>query len=179
MYFSANPLGIMLTNILSPLLAQTASREDMLLMVSLAFYGIIVLMWNANFRCAFQLGVQCIPAVIAVVMATFGWWSNRPPTPPSASAETDSERFIVGLKMLLRNPPYYILATAVGAGIGLFSVLTTLLSQILCPWGYTDVSNPFGLILMYISLWVTKKFRCVYSYCTGMFKNVYGHNSRF
>ena len=73
-------------------------------------------------------------------MATFGWWSNKPPTPPSPSAETNSESFIYGLRMLMRNFPYYILALAVGAGIALFSVLTTLLSQILCPWGYSDVS---------------------------------------
>ena len=73
-------------------------------------------------------------------MATFGWWTSKPPTPPSISAEANSESFVAGLKLLMRNSSYYILALAVGAGIALFSVLTTLLSQILCPWGYTDVS---------------------------------------
>jgi len=110
----SNPLGIMLCNILSPILLSTSS--EMLLM----------------------LGVESIPALLAVDMATFGWRSSKPPTPPSPSAETDSESFWVGIKSLFRNRQYWLLGWTVGAGVALFSVLTTLLSQILCPWGYSD-----------------------------------------
>ena len=73
-------------------------------------------------------------------MATFGWWSSKPATPPSSSAQRESEPFVQGLKQLVRNKPYLILSLTVGAGISLFSVATTLLSQFLCPWGYDDVS---------------------------------------
>ncbi|XP_077972584.1 solute carrier family 49 member A3-like [Styela clava] len=108
----SNPLGIMLANILSPILAPTADKM------------------------LFMLGIESIPGIFAVVMATFGVCSNNPPTPPSASAETPSESFVVGVKALFKNGPYWLLAWAVGGGIALFSVLTTLLSQMLCPWGY-------------------------------------------
>ncbi|CAK8680793.1 unnamed protein product [Clavelina lepadiformis] len=111
---TGNPLGMMVANIISPIL--TNKPSDML----------------------YMLAVQCIPAGVAVVMATFGWWSSAPPSPPSPSADAESESFLVGLKALARNRQYYLLAWAIGGGIALFSVLTTLLSQILCPWGYTD-----------------------------------------
>ncbi|CAK8677998.1 unnamed protein product [Clavelina lepadiformis] len=111
---TANPLGIMVTNIISPILATKPS--DML----------------------YMLAIQCIPAGVGVIMATFGWWSSLPPSPPSSSADAESQPFLVGLKALARNRQYYLLAWAIGGGIALFSVLTTLLSQILCPWGYTD-----------------------------------------
>ena len=32
-----------------------------------------------------------------------------------------------------------MLMIAFGSGIGLFTSLTTLLEQIICPWGYNDV----------------------------------------
>ncbi|XP_077969792.1 solute carrier family 49 member A3-like [Styela clava] len=109
-----NPLGIMLAYILSPLLAP--GEEKML----------------------FMLAIESIPGILAVLMATFGICSNRPPTPPSASAETASEPFLTGLKKLVKNPSYWLLAWAIGGGIALFSTLTTLLPQMLCPWGYDD-----------------------------------------
>lgn len=105
----------------------------------LTFTFAVVVVW--------QLAIQSIPAFLAVIMATFGICSSNPPTPPSSSAETPSEPFIIGVKKLAKNKMYWLLALAIGGGIGLFSVLTTLLSQILCPWGYTDVSallNNYG-----------------------------------
>ncbi|CAK8678000.1 solute carrier family 49 member A3-like isoform X2 [Clavelina lepadiformis] len=111
---TGNPLGMMIANIISPIL--TNKPTDML----------------------YMLAIQCIPAGVAVIMATFGWWSSLPPSPPSSSADAESQPFLVGLKALARNRRYYLLAWAIGGGIALFSVLTTLLSQILCPWGYTD-----------------------------------------
>ena len=75
-----------------------------------------------------------------MLMATLGWWRSTPKIPPSSSAASDSQTFKQGLKLLMRNKQYYILCLTVGAGIALFSVMTTLLSQILCPWGYDEVS---------------------------------------
>lgn len=109
-----NPLGIMLAGILSPILAPD---KDHIL---------------------FMLCIESIPGIIAVIMATIGVCSNEPPSPPSPSAESPSEPFLVGVKALFKNKMYWVLAWAIGGGIGLFSVLTTLLSQMLCPWGYDD-----------------------------------------
>ena len=45
-----------------------------------------------------QLWVISSPAFLVVFMATFGVCSSVPPTPPTASAEEESEPFKEGLK---------------------------------------------------------------------------------
>lgn len=107
-------LAIMLAGILSPILAPDKNHI------------------------LFMLCIESIPALIAVVMATAGVCSSKPPTPPSASAESPSQPFLAGLKALVKNKMYWVLIWTIGGGIGLFNVMTTLLSQILCPWGYDD-----------------------------------------
>uniref|UniRef100_A0A3Q0QQG2 Solute carrier family 49 member 3 n=1 Tax=Amphilophus citrinellus TaxID=61819 RepID=A0A3Q0QQG2_AMPCI len=105
----ANPLGILLANIISPVMAKT----------SLLAYA--------------------VPTCIICFLATLGIRSSTPPTPPSASAETSgSEPFIQGIKLLLRNRAYLILLLCFGSGIGVFTCFSTLLDQILCVHGYTN-----------------------------------------
>ena len=41
---------------------------------------------------------------------------------------------------MIKNKNYVILLFAVGGALGLYSTFATLLEQILCPFGYTDVS---------------------------------------
>ncbi len=45
-----------------------------------------------------------------------------------------------------------ILALCFGGGMALFTSLTTLLEQILCPWGYSDVCNTYFLFNLYKKL---------------------------
>lgn len=111
----SNPLGMLLANILSPILAK---RFDQL---------------------PFLLLVYAIPASIICFLATVGIRSSVPPTPPSASAESSgSEPFLLGIKLLLRNRAYLILLLCFGAGIAVFTCFSTLLEQILCVQGYTN-----------------------------------------
>lgn len=42
---------------------------------------------------------------------------------------------------MLKEKAYWILMFSFGAGVGLFTALSTLLEQILCPRGYPDVSS--------------------------------------
>lgn len=41
---------------------------------------------------------------------------------------------------VVQNKPYLVLMVTFGSGIGLFTCLQTLLEQIICPRGYSDVS---------------------------------------
>ena len=41
---------------------------------------------------------------------------------------------------ILKIKRYWILNIVVGAGLGMFTAMTSFLDQILCPRGYTDVS---------------------------------------
>eukprot|EP00047_Mylnosiga_fluctuans_P024448 m.161192 g.161192 ORF g.161192 m.161192 type:complete len:487 (-) comp9862_c0_seq7:260-1720(-) len=64
---------------------------------------------------------------------------NKPPTPPSASAEsTDHDGFVDGLRSVAHNRAYLILMVAFGIGVGMFSAVSTLLGQIVNAQGYSD-----------------------------------------
>jgi FLVCR family MFS transporter 7 len=111
----SNPLGILVTNVLSPALVKKA--EDIPMM----------------------LGIYIAPAALACLLATTCLWESVPPTPPSAGAiSSTSENFLHGLKLLVRNKAYVILAVCFGGGIGIFSSFSALLEQILCANGYSN-----------------------------------------
>ncbi|CAI9738735.1 solute carrier family 49 member A3-like isoform X1 [Octopus vulgaris] len=110
----ANPLGILVANLVSPAIVTNKDRMPLL------------------------LEIYTIPAVLGAVMATLGVCRSVPPTPPTASAEKPSEPFLVGLKQLIRNKSYVTLCLNFGAGLGLFTALSTLFQQILCPRGYDN-----------------------------------------
>ncbi|XP_015226532.1 PREDICTED: major facilitator superfamily domain-containing protein 7 [Cyprinodon variegatus] len=111
----ANPLGILLANIISPVVVKTLAQVPKLLLA------------------------YAVPACITCFLATVGIRSSKPPMPPSASAESSgSEAFIHGLKLLLKNRAYLILLLCFGSGIAIFTCFSTLLEQILCVKGYTN-----------------------------------------
>ncbi|XP_014687679.3 solute carrier family 49 member A3 isoform X3 [Equus asinus] len=114
----SNPLGILVANLLSPALVK--NKEDVPLM----------------------LGIYIIPAGLICLLATACLWESVPPTPPSAGAAcSTSEKFLDGLKLLVRNKAYVILAVCFGGGIGIFSSFLALLEQVLCVKGYSNVSQ--------------------------------------
>ncbi|XP_050011575.1 solute carrier family 49 member A3 isoform X6 [Alexandromys fortis] len=113
--WSANPLGILVANVLSPALVKKA--EDIPMM----------------------LGIYIIPAALACLLATACLWESVPPSPPSTgAASSTSESFLHGLKLLIQNKAYVILAICFGGGIGIFSSFSALLEQILCANGYSN-----------------------------------------
>ncbi|XP_041477428.1 solute carrier family 49 member A3-like [Lytechinus variegatus] len=116
----ANPLGILLSFLLSALLVSEPSDVPLML-------------W-----------VFVIPAAIGVCLATFGICNSAPPTPPSSSADTEHQPFLTGLKMLVKNRHFLILFVTFGGGFGIFNAISTFLEQIVCPIGYND--NFAGLV---------------------------------
>lgn len=111
----ANPLGILLANVLSPALVK--KEDDIPIM----------------------LGVYIIPAGLACLLATACLWESVPPTPPSAgAAHAKAEEFLDGLKLLARNKAYVVLAVSFGGGVGVFSSFSVLLEQVLCSNGYSN-----------------------------------------
>lgn len=142
----SNPMGVMIANALAPVIIN--NEKDI----------------------PFMLEMFSIPAFLGVVMATFGVCSSSPPTPPTASAESSSEPFFQGLKKLLQNKPYLVLLVTFGSGIGLFTCLTTILEQVICPRGYSDdMAGTAGAVLIAVGL-VGGGFTGVYVDKTKKFK---------
>uniref|UniRef100_A0A8C2ZUQ6 Solute carrier family 49 member 3 n=1 Tax=Cyclopterus lumpus TaxID=8103 RepID=A0A8C2ZUQ6_CYCLU len=87
-----------------------------------------------------QLLVYAVPACIVCFLATLGIRSSSPPTPPSASAvSSSSEPYLQGIKLLLTNRAYLVLMLCFGSGVAVFTCFSTLLEQILCVQGYTNI----------------------------------------
>lgn len=113
----ANPVGIVLTGVISPLFVNR--------------YGML--------QTRNMLIVYAALCAVCAIMTSFVMRSDGPPTPPSLGGTmTSSKDFIAGVKKVLRNKNYVVLMTAVGTGIGLYSSFATLGEQVLCPWGYSD-----------------------------------------
>ncbi|XP_051920810.1 solute carrier family 49 member A3 [Hippocampus zosterae] len=111
----ANPLGILVANLVSPAMVHTSDQIPTLLLT------------------------YAVPACVACFLTTVGIRSSAPPTPPSASAEfSTSEPFVQGVKLLLKNRAYLVLLLCFASGVGVFTCFTTLLDQILCVQGYTN-----------------------------------------
>ncbi|XP_077588503.1 solute carrier family 49 member A3 [Stigmatopora nigra] len=111
----ANPLGLLVANVVSPAIAYQPSQIPRLMLV------------------------YAVPSCFICFLATVGIRSGTPPTPPSASAErSHSESFLGGVKLLLMNPAYMLLLLCLGSGVGIFTCFSTLLEQILCVQGYTN-----------------------------------------
>ncbi|KAI2533325.1 solute carrier family 49 member 3 [Homo sapiens] len=112
----SNPLGVLVANVLSPVLVKKG--EDIPLM----------------------LGVYTIPAGVVCLLSTICLWESVPPTPPSAgAASSTSEKFLDGLKLqLMWNKAYVILAVCLGGMIGISASFSALLEQILCASGHSS-----------------------------------------
>lgn len=121
----SNPLGLLVANIVSPLLM---SNYNSIPTVALSY---------------------TVPACLSCLLATAGVRSSAPPTAPSASAQSSHEPFIHGLKLLMKNRAYLILLLCLGSGIASFTCFSSLLDQILCVQGYsTDFAGLCGALFI-------------------------------
>lgn len=101
---------------------------------------------------AFMLAVFAGIASVVGLFATF-FTREKPKTPPSAAAEHESDGFVDGMKQLYKNIPYMGVLVTFGIGTGIFNAITTLLSQILRPIGYTDdQAGLFGALIVGVGL---------------------------
>ncbi|XP_002160869.4 solute carrier family 49 member A3 isoform X1 [Hydra vulgaris] len=121
----SNPLGVLIAN------------------------GVAVLLVKESRDVPYLVSIFSVPAYIGLVMAVIGVRSSSPPTPPSVSAEHEPESFFLGLKHVFRNRQFMLLCATIGFGIGLFSTISTILQQMICPQGYSnDIAGICGVMII-------------------------------
>ncbi|KAF2657942.1 MFS general substrate transporter [Lophiostoma macrostomum CBS 122681] len=77
----------------------------------------------------------------------------RPPTPPCASATTPKSELLPSIRQIFRSPPFYVLFLTFSVYVGFFNAFSSLLNQILYPYGYTeDEAGICGAILILVGL---------------------------
>ena len=86
------------------------------------------------------MAVYSVPAILSTLLTAVAFWPDKPPIPPAPSAEKVNISFFKGLGKVLTNPSFWVLLVVWGCGGGVFNALVTLLAQMLCPFGYSDVS---------------------------------------
>jgi hypothetical protein len=88
--------------------------------------------------------IACIPSVFIPA---------APPTPPTASSGLSKTALGASVKHMLRSPPFYILFLTFSTYVGLFNAFSSLLNQILYPYGYTeDEAGICGAVLIVVGL---------------------------
>lgn len=125
----ANPLGIAVSSIVSPILVPlNSSRNQLKTRIDLLMY---------------------IYGGLAVFSSALVFWlRSNPPTSASIGKQNllpeGNKEFVRGVWVLCRNSGYMMLIGAFGIGLGMFNAVTTLLEQILTPYGYTPDESGYG-----------------------------------
>ena len=120
-------------------------------------------------------------AVIGTVAISpiFFLFRDKPPTPPSKSAEAQKHAYWPSLKALLKNWNYIILITSMGLTFGACNILATVIQPLLLPFGFTPAdSGNFGALTLVSGLvgsltWgvyldKSKKYKCSIVTCAIM-----------
>lgn len=77
----------------------------------------------------------------------------RPPSPPTPSTPPKPPPLLPTLRALARNPSFYLLLVPFAVYVGFFNAFSTLLNQLLYPYGYTSVDAGIcGALLIFVGL---------------------------
>ncbi|KAL7646224.1 UNVERIFIED_CONTAM: hypothetical protein RMT77_003133 [Armadillidium vulgare] len=89
-------------------------------------------------------------AVICLVLTFICVTRSKPKTPPSLSAGKEQKKvpYFKQLKTAFSSLSYFLLFLALGAGIGVFTAISTATQQLLCPLGYSDVFSGLTNVAM-------------------------------
>ncbi|KAJ4371443.1 hypothetical protein N0V83_004660 [Neocucurbitaria cava] len=119
----ANPFGGALAQLIDPFLG---SIPQMVLIVSII------------------ATIACIPSLFIPA---------APPSPPTASSSLSRTPVLASLKHMLRSPPFYILFVTFSTYVGFFNAFSSLVNQILYPYGFSeDEAGICGAVLIVVGL---------------------------
>lgn len=95
--------------------------------------------------------IVSIIATIACIPSNF--IPAAPPTPPTASSGLSKTPVFSSVKVMLRSPPFYVVFFTFGIYVGIFNTFSSLLNQILYPYGFSeDEAGICGAILIVVGL---------------------------
>jgi hypothetical protein len=79
-----------------------------------------------------------VAVIASAATIPFFFIPNKPPTPASVVSKESRPSYFGGIKLLMRNPHYWILLIIHGINVGLSISFGTLFNQVLTPYGYTN-----------------------------------------
>ena len=84
--------------------------------------------------------IEAILGTILTVPTVF-FFRERPPTPPSASAELPRDNYKEGLQKILKDGNFLLLLGVVGFGLGVYNALATVVQTLINPFNYSQVTH--------------------------------------
>jgi len=133
------------------------------------------------------LRLLLIEAIIATVLCVpaFFFLREKPPTPPSPSAEVKRAPFKQGLKLMVKNTNFLWLLAQQGCVLGAINTLLTVMQSLINPFGYTQVQSSalgvvanvcsvVGCLLLGYLVERTKKFKLGIAISSFVGLSVYG-----
>ncbi|KAF2798480.1 MFS general substrate transporter [Melanomma pulvis-pyrius CBS 109.77] len=119
----ANPFGAALAQLINPFLGDIPS---------IVLYVSII------------ASVACIPSLFI---------PTAPPTPPSASSAVSKTSLVASIKHCFHSPSFYVLFITFGVYVGFFNAFSSLLNQVLYPYGFSeDEAGICGAVLIVVGL---------------------------
>jgi len=95
--------------------------------------------------------VQAIIPTVAVLFVFL--FKKEPSIPPSLATTVDKTPLLQSLKEVFTNTPFVLLLVFFSLGLGVFNALTTVVDQLVNPFGYnTDVAGLLGVLLIALGL---------------------------
>jgi len=123
----ANPFGGALGQLINPFLATKASEIP-----------------NMTLYVAIISTVASLPSFFI---------PSKPPTPVSPSSTHTAPSLPETIRMLSRNPTFYLVFIPFATYVGFFNSLSSLLAQVLTPYGFSEVTSGIaGAILILVGL---------------------------
>lgn len=120
----ANPLGILIANLVSPRIVQSCSD---------------VLYLNI---------FTAVPSLLIALVASITITRSEPPHPPTISASHEYFDFFKGIKVCFTSKQYCILLFVMGGGIGMFNCLYVVMQELLCSTGYSNIFSGYMSALL-------------------------------
>jgi FLVCR family MFS transporter 7 len=78
---------------------------------------------------------------------------KAPPTPPTASSGLSRTPLLESIQHIMRSRPFYVVFLTFAVYVGMFNAFSSLLNQILYPYGYTeDEAGICGAVLIVVGL---------------------------
>lgn len=123
----ANPFGAALGQLIVPfMVTNTSEISSMVLYVSII------------------ATIICVPSFFV---------PGTPPTPPAPSGDTPKDPLFLSLRKLANNVEFWLVLIPYGIYVGFFNSLSTLLNQIMMPYGFTsDEAGIAGAVLIVVGL---------------------------
>ncbi|KAK6066595.1 major facilitator superfamily transporter [Seiridium cupressi] len=123
----ANPFGAALGQLIVPFMVTKASETSMMVL----YVSIIAT-------------VICIPSFFIPA---------APPMPPAPSGNTPKEPLLTSVRKLGRNLEFWLIFIPYGVYVGFFNSISSLLNQIMMPYGFTsDDAGIAGAVLIVVGL---------------------------